>query len=370
MNILHITRRFYPGIGGVETYIKDISEELIKQDINCSVLTINYDIFNKKKKFKAYENLNGIDIFRIRSFGSYKKPIPLKIPFRILKWADVIHIHDVRFLFESVCFLKFFFKYRIVISTHGFILHTNDLKLIKLLMIPLYYKPMLKLFSDKILCDSPQDYKYFFNIGLKKNSILIENGLNLKKFLKVNKKIILGKFLYFGRVDKNKGLDLLFRTLVKVQFKDWFLDIIGDGFNDYVSELKIMIETLNISHQIRWHGFVSNEELLKNLKEAHICFFPSRYEGFGFTLLEAMASKNVCIANDIEALRNIISKSKTAYIVNFNDSEKCSQLVDSVLSEGFYLFEEIGRKARENSKRFSWSAKIFEIINLYKNILS
>ena len=73
---------------------------------------------------------------------------------------------------------------------------------------------MLKLFPDKIICDSMQDHKYFSNINIK-NCFLLENGLNLGKFLNVNKKIVPGKLLYFGRIDRNKGLDLLFHTLAK-----------------------------------------------------------------------------------------------------------------------------------------------------------
>ena len=369
MNILHITRRFYPGFGGVETYIRDISEELIKQGINCNVLTIDYNIYNKEKKYKGYENLNRIGIFRIPAFGSYKKPIPLKIPLGVFKWADIIHIHDVRFLFETACFLKLFFKYKIVFSTHGFILHTADLRQIKYFMIPLYYKPMLKLFSDKIICDSIQDYKYFFNIGIK-NNVLIENGLILKKFLNVSKKIMPGKLLYFGRVDINKRLDLLFHALAKLQSKDWFLDIIGDGSKDYILELKNTTETLNISQKVRWHGFVDEDELLKNLEAAHLCFFPSRYEGFGFTLVEAMASKNVCIANNIKAFKDIIGASNAAYIVDFNDFLECSKLISMLLQDNFDKLEDIGNKAREITKRFDWNERILEIIELYENVLS
>ena len=298
---------------------------------------------------------------------SFKTPSEKAL--EVLKWADIIHIHDIRFLFETVCFLKLFLKYRIIFSTHGFILHTNDLKLVKLLMIPLYYKPMLKLFPDKTICDSMQDYKYFSNINIK-NCFLLENGLNLEKFLSVNKKIVPGKLLYFGRIDRNKGLDLLFHTLAKVQFKGWFLDIIGDGLEEYILELKDITRTLNISQQVRWHGFVNDEELLKNLKEAHLCFFPSRYEGFGFTLVEAMASKNVCIANNIEAFRNIIGMSKAACIVDFNNFLECAKLFDILLQENFDKLKDIGTKAEEIAKRYDLTEKILEIIELYKNVFS
>jgi len=226
---------------------------------------------------------------------------------------------------------------------------------------------MLKTILDKIICDSIQDYNYFLNLGIR-NHTLLENGLKLKKFLNVRKEIVPGKLLYFGRIDKNKGLDLLFYNLAKLQFRDWFIDIIGDGFKDYILELRNLAVALNISKKVRWHGFVGNEELLKNLKEAHLCCFPSKYEGFGFTLVEAMASKNVCITNNIEAFKNIIGTSQTSYIVDFNDFSECAKLFDILLQENLDKLRETGKKAREQVERFDWSEKISEVLRLYENI--
>jgi len=98
MNILHISRQFYPCIGGTEKYIYEISKRLLKKSINCRVLTLNYNIFNKKQKFAEYENFEGIEIFRIYGVGYYKKPIPLRLPLNLFKWADIVHIHDLRFV--------------------------------------------------------------------------------------------------------------------------------------------------------------------------------------------------------------------------------------------------------------------------------
>ena len=175
MNILHISRRFYPGTGGVEKYIYDISEELASHSINCRVLTINYDFLNRKAKLKSFDIINNIEVYRIPAIGSHKKPLPLTIPFKILKKSHIIHMHDIRFLFETVCMLKKIFNYKIVLSTHGFILHTDFFKHLKNFLIKYYFKPMFKRYVDMIICVSKSDYDYFIGLGLK-NIVFIMFG--------------------------------------------------------------------------------------------------------------------------------------------------------------------------------------------------
>jgi len=209
MNILHISRRFYPFVGGTEKYIYEISKALVNRNINCRVLTLNYDILgNRKEKLNSHDKIDVIEIFRVPGFGYYKKPIPLKIFASLFKWADIVHIHDVRFLYETTLFFKLIFKYKIVLSTHGFILHTKELQIIKNFLILLYYKPTLSSFVSSIICDSKQDFNYFEKV-LKGKSYLIENGMELDKFIKMKKNSKKGKFLYFGRIDNNKGLEML-----------------------------------------------------------------------------------------------------------------------------------------------------------------
>ncbi|GAG82022.1 unnamed protein product, partial [marine sediment metagenome] len=123
---MHISRQFYPFMGGTEKYIFEISKRIINYEFNCRVLTLNYSIINKKLKLSDYEKNECGEIFRIPGFGHYKKPFPLRVPLKLFKWADIVHIHDVRFLFETSIFLKWFFKYKIVFSTHGFLFHTKD----------------------------------------------------------------------------------------------------------------------------------------------------------------------------------------------------------------------------------------------------
>ena len=68
MKILHITRQFYPLIGGMENYVLNLAEQQIKNGHSVTVLTLNRSFVNNEK-LSNYEKLdNGIEIYRIPFF--------------------------------------------------------------------------------------------------------------------------------------------------------------------------------------------------------------------------------------------------------------------------------------------------------------
>lgn len=368
MKILHICRRFYPCAGGTENYIYEISKNLIQDGIECRILTLDYDFFNKKRKFKKYEILDGIEIFRIPAAGHYKKPIPLRLPFFLFKWADIIHIHDVRFLYETVLLFKKVFGYKIVFSTHGFLLHTDELKLIKKFIIPLYYMPSLKYAADSVICISRQDYEYFSKYGLR-NLYFIENGVDYTKYKNIKRSPVQGELLYFGRIDKNKQLDLLLKALAEVTNIDWRLNIAGaDGFKEYLNSLKSLAASLGISNRITWLGFVSEEKLLNYLSNTHLCFFPSSYEGFGFSLIEAMAAGCICVANSNSSYKSIITDGKDGFILDFSSTKTAGTIIKSLLNESPERFYNISVSALKKAEAYDWKNRLVQIINIYKQI--
>ncbi|MCS7232084.1 MAG: glycosyltransferase family 4 protein [Elusimicrobiota bacterium] len=360
MKILHISRQFYPCIGGTEKYIYEVAKRLIKNGFKNYVLTLNYNIFNKQQKFCKSEEIDGIIIYRVPGFGYYKKPIPLEIPLKLFKEVDIVHLHDIRFFFEIAIFLKNIYKYKLIYSTHGFLFHTTDFAFLKKLIIPVYYKPLIKRFIDVIVCVSQQDYEYFKE--LKNNVYLIENGIDYEKFSRIKREPIDGEFLYFGRIDKNKGLDILFNVLSKMKDLKWHLNIVGEGFDEVVNSLKNLAKNLGIDDRVIWWGFLSEEKLFELISKAHICFFPSTYEGFGFTLVEAMAAGCICVANKIKAYSSIILDNYNGFLVDFRDIEKTVSKIKKILKSSS---SEISRQAKLYAIKYSWEEKIKMIESLY-----
>lgn len=369
MRILHLSRNFYPCAGGTEIYIYDISKRLIQRDITCRVLSLNYHIFNKKQKFPEFEVIDGIEAFHVPGFGHYKKPIPLKIPFHLFRWADIVHVHDMRLFYETTLALKSLYKYRTCLSTHGFLLHTEEARFMKSILIPLYYKTTVERCIDAVICDSRQDFEYFSRWKTKRIE-LIENGIDFEKYNKIEIRPAKRKLLFFGRIDHNKGVDLLLHTLAGIKDLDWVLHIIGSGIPAYVNDLKSLAVTLDLSSKIIWHGYLKEEELLDHLATSSLCLFPSRYEGFGYTLIEAMATGAVCLVNTIKAYEEVISDNKNGFLIDFLNPASGAEKIRTILRLCHDSLHRIRREAKAKAKEYDWEKKIDQIIDVYKGTRS
>lgn len=158
-------------------------------------------------------------------------------------------------------------------------------------------------------------YKYFIVLTefskreiLKVNPhaeiFIIPNGteINLKKTEKIKKK---HQILFLGRIEVNqKGLDLLLLSYkVVAEQINWDMVIAGSGANKEVQYLKKLIELNGLKGKVKLTGRVNGSEKDKLLKESAIVVIPSRFETFGVTALEALASKSVVCTFDIEGFK-------------------------------------------------------------------
>jgi alpha-1,3-mannosyltransferase len=368
IRILHTARNYLPTSGGVQECIYQITRRLIDRCYSCKVLTLDYDFSNRKRKFKRSENIEGTDIYRIPGIGHYKKPIPLRVPIHLFEWADIIHIHDLRIFFETVILLRPFLKYKTILSTHGLVMHTNEMKIIKKILFPLYYRPAIRKNMDGVICDSNNDFA-LLNDKNSSNMYLIENGIDYRFYSNIKKDIKYRKFLYFGRIDTNKGIDLLIEVLSKLESDNWSIDIVGRGRSNIVKELTKLAEKSGIKNRVDLCGFLEKELLAKKLSEAEVCFFPSTYEGFGLSLLEAMASGTVCIANDIPAYRTFVKNKVNGFIIDFKNMKKAAEDIKEILKTSPDVLEKISKNASNTALKYDWENKIRLYDRVYKNIM-
>lgn len=102
MNILFLTRLFHPHIGGVEKHVYKLSQELLKQNHQITIITTQYE-----SSLDLNEEFDGLTIHRIPKPASLTK-------LGVFRWivghrqlfdeSDVIHAHDVFWWCLPLCF--------------------------------------------------------------------------------------------------------------------------------------------------------------------------------------------------------------------------------------------------------------------------
>lgn len=108
------------------------------------------------------------------------------------------------------------------------------------------------------------------------------------------------KFLFVGRLTRLKGLDVALRALEGLREYSWTLDVVGDGAQR--QELEALSRSLGLTDRVMFCGARSKPEVEEFMAKSSCLVFPSRSEGMGLVVLEALSIGLPVIASDLEAL--------------------------------------------------------------------
>ncbi len=90
-----------------------------------------------------------------------------------------------------------------------------------------------------------------------------------------------------------------------------------------------MAADLGVSNRVKFYQDRLDVEVFYD--EANLFVLPSRYEGFGLALVEAMASGLPVIASDIDGLREIIADGETGFLVPPDDAAALARKIADVV---------------------------------------
>jgi glycosyltransferase involved in cell wall biosynthesis len=102
--------------------------------------------------------------------------------------------------------------------------------------------------------------------------------------------------VYIGQLVHRKGVDLLLCALASMSNAQWQLSIIGDG--PQLPFLKKLVHSLGIEKKVHWLGMVPNSDLHIKLASADLMVLPSRFDGWGAVVNEALLAGVPVICSD------------------------------------------------------------------------
>lgn len=188
----------------------------------------------------------------------------------------------------------------------------------------------LKLKWDKIIAVSEFTKNKLIETGIPKDKIkVIPNGLNLDYLSEIKaKKEKIPTVCYFGRLNWQKNLGVLIKAIaeVKKEMPNIQCKIIGSG--PALEELKKIALQLKLEKEVHFFSQVKNYgQLLTEAKMSHIFVHPSTLEGFGITVIEAMALELPYIISDIKPFIEITHNGKGGEIFPQNNSEELAKKI-------------------------------------------
>jgi glycosyltransferase involved in cell wall biosynthesis len=214
-----------------------------------------------------------------------------------------------------------------------------------------FEKLMLKLPYTKIITVSNASRKKLIAEGVPPDRIeVIPNGVSLKEFEGVKvRKPEKPRIIYLGRLVGYKHVEDLLVAFSKLRL-DAELYIVGEG--EKRTELEKLAKQLGIEGKVTFTGFVDESRKIKLLKSSHLFVLPSTTEGFGISLLEAMASGVPFVASEIEPLLET-SGGKGGLFFKPRD---CSDLANKIsqLLEDQNLQRKCTREGLKRARDFDW----------------
>ena len=290
LRVLEVNKAYYPHIGGIETLVKQYSQEL-GTVCNADVKTL---VCRDGRGKTTREKLDGVKLTRAGSLGTYFS-CPLSFSFirlfrKMAEEADVVHIH-VPFPLADAALLLSGFKGRVVVSWH------SDVVKQKKLMT--FYKPfMMKLLkrADCIITATKghidgSDYLP----GFRRKCRIVPYGITPEDYLSVKRSPFLTdrlndkkniKVFFTGRLVYYKGVDILLKAFTMTENCELFIA----GTGEMEQELKDFAKRNNIGKKVHFLGFLPDNELKQAYADCDIFVLPSvaKSEAFGIVQLEAM----------------------------------------------------------------------------------
>lgn len=169
----------------------------------------------------------------------------------------------------------------------------------------------------------------------------------VEKLVKKREKVVLA----VGTQSYNKGYDRLIKiwNIVHKKHPDWKLKIFGKTTKNL--NLQQEIDLLDLNKTIVLHKPVQNIEDQYN--EASIYVMPSRSEGFGMVLIEAMSFGVPCISFDCpHGPADIIKDDENGYLIDNGDIERFAKAIIKLI-EDKEKRSMMGYNAILNAKRYT-----------------
>lgn len=319
--------------GGAERQVYETTKMLSQEGYD---ITIMYYLDNNNH----YE----IDDLNIKKIKLPSRNLFLRLYFlystiKRKKFDYVISYLEIMNLYLGI--LGFFTSTRkytkLIISERNTILkYSNNKKLQK--MFSFFYKKVDIIFTNS------KSAKYHIENTLDiKNIKVLYNYLNLEKFkpiflekeelLNISKKIEITKKLILvpGRIHRQKNQKNLIKNLDKKIFEKYQLLIVGKiDDENYYKEIEELINNENLNQEILILKSIKKIEKLYNLVD--LIVLPSLNEGFPNVILEAMATKKICISTNVSDIAEIIDNQKNGYII-----KNLNQINEILLDENFEI---------------------------------
>nr|WP_301291860.1 glycosyltransferase [Pseudomonas koreensis] len=343
--------------GGVATVIRTISAS--PEDDAA-----NYQLVYLVPEDQAKE-LHGIAPQQVRTFPRSGRNVPSLLRFAwrlsqvlLKEKPDIVHLHSTfsGVIGRCVCvLLRPWRKPKIVYCPHAFsfLMESSPTKQ----KIYAWIERVLQKVTDVIICVSQYELDKAARFGIERKRMkLIYNGIHHKEEAPKIAGAEPIHLLFVGRLDYQKGFDVLLKAYAKVNRNDLKLTVVGSAVNEDSVECPPM-------DSVEYLPWVTPSEVQALYQKADALIVPSRWEGFAMVPLEGMAMGLPVIASNCTSLPELVTNEVSGYVFPSGDHQALADVL-TIIQKPRLL--DLGNEGRSIVReRFSAALMIRQTYDLY-----
>lgn len=387
--ILMLLLEYYPMFTGHGIYLEQLISKLQSNNCDVAVLTADFNMYSH------FQNVEGVKVYRFH-FSFEEKFWEIKLSFRVIFFLlknvfkyDVLHMHGHLDIYGLITIFSKMVRKKVV--SQMVLLGSDDPISLKRTYKFMSIRLKLLAFADRFICISKPLVDSCVNSGISLNKITyIQQGVDTDKFsppatyeekLFFKEKLGFSKHanivVFVGSIVERKGVDFLVEAWVNIQkiHKDAMLVLVGqddfDGrdinkniLNKFVNDIKFFIKNNELN--VFLVGKKTNVD--EYYKIADVFVLPSRKEGFGNVILEAMSSGVPAVVSYMDGIaEETILHGENGYITYSIDD--ISKWISKLLSNKL-LAKKLGGHGRQKTlDKFCMNRIALRYVDVYRQIL-
>lgn len=175
--------------------------------------------------------------------------------------------------------------------------------------------------------------------------------------------------LYLGTLEPRKNLEALVVAYARLHDGAGAGRpklVIAGGKGWFFETIFARVAELGLSDDVLFPGYVPAAELPWWYRAAELFVYPSRFEGFGLPVLEAMACGTPVITTTASSLPEVAGSA--ALLVDPDDTDALTAALSRLMTDAT-LREDLGEAGLRQAARFSWARTAAETAQVYRDVL-